>query len=202
MPSPNSPNSPYDRQDFLLEQERAIHAAREMQRRATLPVPPKPQQKQFQPPPPPPRFQQPKYQYTPPTPPTPPPPPQRPECIRHPCPGQQARRDASYDRTQPPIRRHSGNERAGPPPPPPKQTAQPNMADIFKLFSGLGGSGGSQNDNNAAKGTPLGDFFADKSEGEGVSEGMDSLLIMVMLLLLRQENADQGLLLALMYIMM
>jgi len=33
-------------------------------------------------------------------------------------------------------------------------------------------------------------------------DGMDAILMMVLLLLLRKENADQGLLLALMYIML
>ncbi len=73
-----------------------------------------------------------------------------------------------------------------------------SMQDIFRLLSGLGGGG----KKNTADNTPLEDFFTDKQEGEGKQEGMDSLLIMVMLMLLKQESADQGLLLALMYIMM
>ncbi|MDR3313213.1 MAG: hypothetical protein LBS96_02005 [Oscillospiraceae bacterium] len=180
--------NPNNRQEFLRQQARAIDAARDMQRRATLPAPPR----QAAPP------QRPPQQF----------PPQqhgrpeshRPDGLHHPCPGQQARYNASYGRTQPPIRRQQYA------PPPPKQAPHTNagqkaqpIGDLFRLFGGLGGNA---KPGAAAGASPLGDFFAGKQEGEEAEEGMDSLLIMVLLLLLKQESADQGLLLALMYIMM
>jgi hypothetical protein len=62
----------------------------------------------------------------------------------------------------------------------------PPLADLFALFGGLG----------EAEAPPQHGF--DEVQG---SEGIDSLLMMVILLLLKKENADQGLLLALLYIM-
>lgn len=60
------------------------------------------------------------------------------------------------------------------------------------MLGGLGEFGGA-----APEASPMHAAF------EGVSgDGMDSILMMVILLLLSKENADQGLLMALMYIML
>ena len=237
------PQNPRNRQEFLRMQEQAMAAAREMQRRATLPAPPVaqanssaepnrqrasapwgvPQQSRssslpHMPLPPPesslPEFQQ--FQSQP---------------LHHHRPSQQARQNATYGRSrpqaarsphrqnewQPPAHQHTRrfeqrgakrNQQPRQPPrqsppkcktyhePPPSASPPPPMPPLSELFSMLGGFG-NMGGTGAPKSQP--DAFETAQPGD---ESMDSILTMVLLLLLRKENADQGLMMALMYIMM
>ncbi|MDR1927446.1 MAG: hypothetical protein LBQ33_02260 [Oscillospiraceae bacterium] len=190
----------HSRQDFLRMQQQAIATAREMQRRATLP-PPMPQQQAAgrQP-----YFSQPK-------------PSGKPQGMHHQVPSQQARQRACYGRTQSggsgsrqdpwqrpqpgwenrrqcnsgqPGGQNRQQKREAPP-------SMPSMPQLFELFGKLGGGAAQE------KSDPIRDAFSHMGSGSApTEESMDSMLIMMLLLMLRQENADQGLLLALMYIMM
>ena len=62
----------------------------------------------------------------------------------------------------------------------------PGLAELFAMFGGMGGAG-----NHSAP-----------CEDGGDEGGMDSILVILLMFLLKKESADQGLLLALMYIMM
>ena len=222
------PANPKNRQEFLRMQEQAMAAAREMQRRATLPIPPRQEADPFarggmdrnqgirnswgmpEQPPPRPSFQQAHQhvkvsQHVQSM-------PQQP--LHHRTPSQQARQNASYGRIRPQIHdpppRKSNWQKPGRPQQQPHQhgpksgnayreepaAAMPPLADIFSILGGLGGGAPeSPPTQSAFEGIPSGD--------EGTPfEGVDSILMMVLLLLLRKENADQGLLLALMYIML
>jgi len=208
--------APKNRQEFLSMQQQAAAAARDMQRRATLPMPPR----QIQDPPRP-QFRQ-------------------PEPLHHKSPSQQARQAASYGRMQPQMRRQEWQappqtakrpqpqsqpqpretyhrhqrqpqrqnhyqedprfrEPPSPPPPPPAANTMPPLADLLGMLGGLGGLGGTAaQESPAAPESAFGDF-APEAGKEG---GMDSILMLLLLFLLQKESADQGLLLALMYIMM
>ena len=203
-------------------QQQAAAAARDMQRRATLPMQPtqrpeargKRQDQQFR----------------------------QPEPLHHKSPSQQARQAASYGRTQPQMRRqqwqqpvrnqdargkkqeqnrsqpkhreqppyggqsrHSGQPHyqndprfREPPPPPPATNAMPPLADLLGMLGGLGGLGGAASPKQESPESAFGAFEPSEA-GQG---GMDSIMVLLLLFLLQKENADQGLLLALMYIMM
>ena len=233
-------------------------AAREMQRRATLPIPPRqesggrkqdtgnqssgnyssgnyssgnqssgnrnswdapPRFQQARPPHAPQPLPQPSYQHF------------QAQPLHHRMPSQQARQNASYGRSRPQMeyppqghnswqkpggtqqaqqfQRHDPNSRnahreepqnrnreAPPAGMPPSSPAA--LSELFSLLGGLGGLGG-----GAPGPSPMQSAFENVPPGgEGAAEGVDSILMMVLLLLLRKENADQGLLLALMYIML
>jgi len=203
---------PKNRQEFLSMQQQAAAAARDMQRRATLPMPPRQMQA-------PPRFRQ-------------------PEPLHHKSPSQQARQVASYGRMQPQMRRqewqappqtakrpqpqsqpretyhrreppqYSGQphyqsdprfrEPSPPPPPPPAASAMPPLAELLGMLDGLGSLGGAAHPKQESPESEFGAFESTEA-GQG---SMDSIMILLLLFLLQKENADQGLLLALMYIMM
>ena len=215
--------APKNRQEFLSMQQQAAAAARDMQRRATLPMPPRQTQDNR------PSFRQ-------------------SEPLHHKSPTQQARQAASYGRMQPQMRRQEwqappGNQgtrgkRSEPkpqfhqpqsrqrgqpqhrdqpqyqedprfreppsPPPPPPTNAMPPLADLLGMLGGLGNLGGpGRFGDAAAQEGPAGPESVFGAGGEGnESGGMDSIMILLLLFLLQKENADQGLLLALMYIMM
>ncbi|MCL2107066.1 MAG: hypothetical protein FWH26_08440 [Oscillospiraceae bacterium] len=206
-------------QEFLRLQEQAVMAAREMQRRAALPLDtPKKQQTAAA------QRQKPQGER------------QKSAAapksharavdgLHHACPSQQARHQASYGRTQPPLRnqesgfawreadtgagataggpakrnqaaqsqnRQKANEN--------RQSAPPPMIpDMLRILGQLGGTA-----SKTAKppNEPASGIFSALPEAEPSEAGMDLLLVIMMLLMLQQENADQGLLLALMYIMM
>ena len=191
-------------------QQQAAAAARDMQRRATLPMPPRQRQEARGP-----RQEESRPAY------------RQPEPLHHRSPSQQARQYASYGRMQPQLRRQewqqpasrqaAGERQQGrgqprqhqakppprhqepppPPPPPPAAASMPPLADLLGMLGGLGGFGGAAQ----KKENPESVFgaFAPQEGGEG---GMDSILMLLLLFLLQKESADQGLLLALMYIMM
>ena len=71
----------------------------------------------------------------------------------------------------------------------------PPLADLLGMLGGLGGLGGAA----SSKQEPGESFEPGKGAESG---GMDSIMMLLLLFLLQKENADQGLLLALMYIMM
>ena len=176
--------APRNRQEFLAMQQQAAAAARDMQRRATLPMPPvRSQGSGF-------RVQEER---------------RPPEPLHHRSPSQQARQYASYGRMQPQMRRQEWQQprnqgrgqpqqrQAKPPPPapppPPAAASMPPLADLLGLLGGLGGLGGAPKQ--------------ESPESElGANGSMDSIMMILLLFLLQKENADQGLLLALMYIMM
>jgi hypothetical protein len=189
-------------------QDQAISNAREMQRRATLP-PPLPKSS-------------PVAVYSdargglerPPVVPM-----DRPDGMHHQRPSQQARLAAAYGRTQsawfppkpaaqpqkPPSRRTQA-QRGNPPPSQPQsplrgtehqpKPASPPLPDIGALFERF------TKQTPPPESDPLRGIFAQLPEGAPSEEGMDSILVMLLLFLLRSEGADQPLLLALMYIMM
>lgn len=168
--------------------------------------------------------------YAPPySPPPPPPPPPRSsfqqfQPLHHRRPSQQARQNASYGRIRPqmhdppqniwqnPSPHQSGTShqrsgfqqrRKGPTKsrsvqePPPSPPTMPPLSELFSMLGGLGGLGSLGSAGNAPEPPPMQAAFESMS-----GDGMDAILMMVLLLLLRKENADQGLLLALMYIML
>ena len=189
---------PGNRQEFLRMQAQAAAEARDMQRRATLPVPSREGSGKRQEAAVPPSRQTP----------------------------QQPRRAANQYRIRPQQQRQEAGDRkqeAGytafkpyqppkpePPPPPPKPRqapppppkpgpppppASPPLSDLFRLFGNLGGgNAANQQAPPQAHTAPPGDAPA--------GDGMDSILPLLLMLLLKKENADQGLLMALMYILM
>jgi len=218
---------PKNRQEFLSMQQQAAAAARDMQRRATLPMPPvRSQESGF-------RSQGERRQQEAARPSF-----RQPEPLHHRSPSQQARQVASYGRMQPQMRRqewqappkhqeardrsqfhqpqsrhreHSQyrsqphyqenprfREPPPPPPPPPAANAMPPFADLLRMLGGLGSLGGAASPKQESPESEFGAFESNEA-GQG---SMDSIMMLLLLLLLQKENADQGLLLALMYIMM
>gem|GEM_PF-2753581 len=211
-------------------------AAREMQRRATLPAPPVQKQQRARAPwsashlpgsPQQSRTSSPPHKS-----PLPPEPPRSDfQPLHHRRPSQQARQNASYGRIRPqenrpppprqngwqapPHAKQHGPQRQQPPPsrqsPPPKNRAHreephppptpppPAMPPFSELFSMLGGFG-NMGGKGAPEPSPAGHTsFETAPLGD---DSLDSIMMMVLLLLLKKENADQGLMMALMYIMM
>ena len=207
-------------------QQQAAAAARDMQRRATLPMPParnqelgpphraygaagtpdRRQEARSQ------RQEESRPQF------------RQPEPLHHKSPSQQARQYASYGRMQPQMRRQEWQPpkaaqkpppRPAPPrnkepprrqeapqyqePPPPPASPMPPLADLLGMLGGLGGLGGAASPKQEAASE---DVFGAFAPGEGGEGGMDSIMMLLLLFLLQKESADQGLLLALMYIMM
>ncbi len=219
--------TPRNRQEFLAMQQQAASAARDMQRRATLPMPSqgsiRNQEMGI-------RNQDAGYTekrqsgwdkrpafYDPPKPAA------RPEPLHHKPPSQKARQNASYSRTQPPIHNQEWQqpkpaqqqrrqepqrnkdphhrqqqppryqEPPPPSPPPPPQNNMPPLGDILSLLSGFGAKAQPKQQSNA---------FEPCESNDAAEGGMDSIMMILLLFLLQKENADQGLLMALMYIMM
>lgn len=150
-----------------------------------------------------------------------------PEPLHHKSPSQQARQQASYGRMRPQLRRqdwqpppqvkrshqHRPPAAAAPKPkpspnpnpkpsqkqPPPAASSMPPLADLLSLLRGTGAAGQAQPPKQDFN---LGGMFEAFSPGDSGSESSaDSILMMLLLMLLQKENADQGLLLALLYIM-
>jgi len=182
---------PRNRQEFMRMQEQAVAAARDMQKRAQFkspePTPKAPVQR--------PKFRE---QST-----------GRRDGIHHKTPNrnqgprfraqgnvQQAqwqqpskhrncKRQSYYQPPQPPP------PEPPPPPSPPVQTPPfaPGLSELFTLFGGMGGGN---------KTPPHNCESCDSADGGS----MDSVLVILLMFLLQKEKADQGLMMALMYIMM
>jgi len=87
----------------------------------------------------------------------------------------------------PPPHRKQQAFHAPPPSPPPPPA--PGLADLFAMFGNMGGKAGKSADCSHSR----------EPSNEG---GMDSILVILLMFLLQKEGADQGLMMALMYIMM
>ncbi|MDR2647937.1 MAG: hypothetical protein LBB67_07440 [Oscillospiraceae bacterium] len=144
--------NPINRQEFLRQQERAIAAARDAQRRATLPHPPRNTE-------------------------TPKPMPRNPKP------------DPEIPKPKPPRPQEPKFD-------PPRQS-MPDLASLLGAFAAP-----QKPPRGAAPGPSVGKMFDSINQSAPTEEGIDSLMLMMVMLMLKQENADQGLLLALMYIMM
>jgi len=196
---------PRNRQEFLALQEQAVAAARDMQRRATLPVPRQAaaqaagDRRQG-------AGEQPWFRQAPPQPkPSPKQPPRRPEGMHHPRPeGMHHPRPGR--RKEPPGYTPFKPVAPPPPPPPPPEASHtpppsgipsPPLSQLFQLFGNLGGGATGKQEPHASQEPPA------SAPGEPPQgDGMDSILTLLLLFLLKKENADQGLLMALMYILM
>ena len=131
------------------------------------------------------------------------PPPQEPKSRRQeqkfqPPPGKNHRagnRNQGQNRNQGCRRQEQGRDRAQPPsqqtapPPPPAQQQAPGLTELFSMFGGMGEKPGAR-----AK--------TRDCDGFGDEGSMDSVLVILLMFLLQKEKADQGLMMALMYIMM
>ena len=226
------PQNPRNRQEFLRMQEQAMAAAREMQRRATLPVPPA-APVAVRPPVPEQKRKRARVAWGTPQQPPPPEPSGFVQPLHHHRPSQQARQTASYGRIRPqanrqppqngwqaPPRQHTQRfepprgakqnrqgqhcrptQQSPPPknrayqetPPSPPATAMPPLSELFSMLGGF--------ENMSGRGAPKPPETAFESAPPG-DDSLDSILMMVLLLLLKKENANQGLMMALMYIMM
>jgi len=177
------PQQPRNRQEFMRMQEQAVAAARDMQKRTRFSdqeLMPKPQS-----PPQRPKFNQPRcggmHHKT----------PNRKPKFRAQGSGQQQWQEPARNCKRQRYYQPPPPEPPPPPPPsPPPPSPAPGLSELFTLFGGMGGGSNTPPQN------------CESCEGKDGDGSMDSVLVILLMFLLQKEKADQGLMMALMYIMM